>query len=48
MAEEVAVIRGVDAMPNVTDTQILTIFKGVIDDASVERLEGDKFKEPDL
>ena len=37
-----------DAMPNVTDTQILTIFKGVIDDASVERLEGEQFKDPDM
>ena len=37
-----------DAMPNVTDTQILTIYKGVIDDASVERLEGEQFKEPDM
>ena len=37
-----------EAMPNVTDTQILTIFKGVIDDASVEKLEGELFRDADM
>jgi hypothetical protein len=37
-----------EAMPTVTDTQLLTIFKGVVDDASVEKLEGEQFRDPDL
>ena len=37
-----------EAMPTVSDTQILTIFKGVLDDASVEKLEGEQFGDPDM
>ena len=37
-----------EAMPSITDLQVLTIFKGVMDDASVDRLEGEQFKDPDI
>jgi hypothetical protein len=37
-----------EAMPTVSDTQILTIFKGVLDVASVEKLEGEQFRDTDV
>jgi uncharacterized membrane protein YgcG len=37
-----------EAMPSVSETQMLTIFKGVVDDASVEKLEGEQFRDADL
>ena len=37
-----------EAMPTVTDTQILTVFKGVVDEASMEKLEGEQYRDPDV
>jgi hypothetical protein len=37
-----------EAMPAITDTQMLTIFKGLLDDASVHKLEAEQMVDPDV
>ena len=36
------------AMPGITDAQVLTIFKGLLDEASVNKLEAEQMVDPDV
>ena len=35
-----------EAMPSITDAQMLTIFKGLLDEASVDKLEAEQMLDP--
>ena len=37
-----------EAMPDISDAQMLTIFKGLLDDASVNKLETEQMEDPDV
>ena len=36
-----------EAMPSISDQKMLTIFKGLVDEASIDKLEAEQFLEPD-